>query len=475
MLIVTVISFTNCIPSWYTRIPHYDEKLFALREEVINKGTKEGEFYVFYQELENEPLSSLKIRFHENKERINETDVIYHYNDKNFDIIFDFIGNPFEYYVYIDSGKVNSDIRFIETYILDLEEKTFELDYFDDFDLETIAIYSEIALFLEAHMFIAVDTVDVFLKSNFNISYETFFRLILKGQRNCIDYESMAYYRTYILFVLFLVSVAIFIISIVFFVKNKNLLEEEEEDEEIELKNFVKERRKPQKDWSFSPFLKERILAFIIQIVFFICQLSTFLIWANFIEFWGVHTIPHIDFIIDILLAALPVSNMMVLFMTLNMKVINKVPLIMGIEYIICGLLFSGFECIVIYDFLRMDSFFNDMIVHFFPKNLFFPLGCYAFIYYFLYFTLKVLENNKTKLVLFRLVSVPLIGFIIFSMLFQPLVNLGYLEPNPYLESIITSITIPITIFALGYILLKRLLDLILSYRFGYDEFKKYQ
>ena len=262
------------------------------------------------------------------------------------------------------------------------------------------------------------------------------------------------------------------IYSIISIKKNKKKLITNQGEIEVPV---ISPKKELKRDLKVSPFLKEGALILISQVFYFLTQISSFLIFANLFEYGNINNIPHIDTIIDVLRCSIPLANTLILFINLNRKIITDNSLKTAIQYIFFGIIFASFEALLIYDLSRSGDFFINLILSFLPKNLFFAMGIYALIYYLLFKTPLFLKNKKIRIIFFRLLSIPLIGFLIFSIIYSPLVNLELITGNIYLNVFLASISFSYPFIALGYIFLKKIIDTYFIHKYGTTNFERYE
>ena len=331
-----------------------------------------------------------------------------------------------------------------------------------------ITIYENInSKFLDAY-----SIVDENIDKNFSINLETYLTYLKDGQYNCYSHESEFYYISLFLFVLLVMSLIGCIYSIISIKKNKKKLITNQGEIEVPV---ISPKKELKRDLKVSPFLKEGALILISQVFYFLTQISSFLIFANLFEYGNINNIPYIDTIIDVLRCSIPLANTLILFINLNRKIITDNSLKTAIQYIFFGIIFASFEALLIYDLSRSGDFFINLILSFLPKNLFFAMGIYALIYYLLFKTPLFLKNRQIRIIFFRLLSIPLIGFLIFSIIYSPLVNLELITGNIYLNVFLASISFSYTFIALGYIFLKKIIDTYFIHKYGTTNFERYE
>lgn len=211
------------------------------------------------------------------------------------------------------------------------------MDDYSDFEFKYFNDFNQVDVYIQDNFLYAQEEINDYLIRNFDHDLDTYLGELIKGQYACIYNESQFLYISYLLFIVFF-----FFLFVTLYLVFSHKVKRNEKSDEIILENNLVKRKILKKDWAFAPFLKEERLMITVQVLFFFTQLATFLIFANLFEVRGINKIPYIDTIIDVLQAAIPTLNIMILFLNLSTKIINKEPLKLGISYLIFGMMFSG-------------------------------------------------------------------------------------------------------------------------------------
>ena len=462
-------SLRECIPFAYNTNAFYRHEIITLRDEVFDRGNKIEDSYILSFDLE---YSEISYKFNKDKNNLTDASINYTFKDGSLDYIFSFYSDKFDNRVNVEVINLDKNAAFFYKCIIDGIDEAL---YYDDFSLTNSSIEDSITVFDEVSLLINTiyQNVDNHLFNNFSIHLLDYLAYLEEGQYNCYSHESEFYYITLILFILLIASLVSTTLSIIY--RKKNILNDGTLVSYSDNLKTIAERKELKKDISFPPFLKEGALILISQSIYFLAQFSFFLIFANFFEFGGVQNIPYINTLIDVLRCALPLANTLILFINLNRKIIIDNPLKTAIQYIFFGLIFASYECVLIYDLSRSGDFFIELLISFLPKNLFFAMGIYALIYYFLFKTPLFLKNNKFKIICFRLLCLPFLVFLIFSLIYVPLSYQGLIEQNLYLNASLASISFSYSFIALGYIFLKKLIDVIYLSLYGTINFEKFK
>ena len=469
--VIFLISFSfsvrECIPYSYNVPSFYDDKLIGVREEAIEKSTKVDSNYIFTTNINDAKIDYI---FNENINYISQSKIDYKLKLDKYDFVYSFYSDPFDRRLSIEVENNETHDNFIYFYYLNYLDEDLLYDHEitgEDNTLESLELIIQIeALFPEIY-----ENVDQNLKVNFLISLDNYLDYLKNGQYNCYSHESEFYYYSFLLFLGLIVSLGTLLTH--FILKYKINKTDNEKIKTIE--NNTKEYKTLKKDISFEPFIKENGLIIFSQIFYFLTSINLYLIFANAFQVNNIHTIQHIEIIIDVLKVCMPLANILILFLNLNRKIINNKPLKTALSYLFIGIVFTSLECILIYDLSRSGDFFINIIISFFPKNLFFAMGLYALIYYFLFHKSDNLNRNKIKKTCFRLASVPLLAFLLFSLIYPQLTNAGILETNKYLNSFVASVDFSYTFIALGFIFIKKIVDAYFIHVYGEQNFSKYQ
>ena len=336
---------------------------------------------------------------------------------------------------------------------------------------ENIVESLEVTNLIENYFPSVYESVDNSIKTTCTTSLGEFLDYLKGGQYACYSHESEFYYFSFFIFLGLLISIALLLINL--FLNRKNNKIENQDIKSQETKH--RQHKALKKDIALVPFIKENGLIIFSQIFYFIASFSLYLSFANMFEVNNINSIPNIEIIIDFLKNCLPLANILILFLNLNRKIINKRPLKTALTYLFIGCAFASLESILVYDLSRADDFFINIIISFLPKNLFFAMGLYALIYYFLFHESNFLNQSKTRKILFRLASTPFLLFLLFSLIYPQLINAGTFETNLYLNVFVASIDFSFSFLALGFIFIKKLVDLYYLYIYGEENFSKYQ
>lgn len=457
-------SIRECIPHAYNIPSFYDENLIQIREDLIKKSAKVHSNYVFSITQEDAKIDYI---FNENINYISDSKINYSFTNENYYFVFSFSADSFERLLTVYVKNEISGTTFTYFYFLNYLEEDLYFDH-EIINEENIIESLEITPLIETYFPDIYNTIQNGLKTNYSISLGEYLDYLKNGQYACYSHESEFYYISFFIFLALLISLST--LSINLHLTHKNKIPEIKQKE-----TKYKEHKTLKKDIALTPFIQENWLIIFSQIFYFIASFSLYLSFANMFEINNINTISNIETIIDVLKNCLPIANILILFLNLNRKIINNRPLKTALSYLFIGTIFTSLECILIFDLSRADDFFLNIIISFFPKNLFFAMGLYALIYYFLFHESNNLNQNKTKKILFRLSSTPLLLFLFFSLIYPQLTNAGIVERNLYLNSFLASIDFSFSFLALGFIFVKKIIDLCFLYIYGEINFSKYQ
>ena len=468
LLISFSLSVKECIPYSYNVSSFYDDKLFEIREDSIKKSIKVDSNYVFTTSIDDN--TQLDYIFNENINYISQSRIDYKFNLDTYDYTYSFYSDSFERRLLVKVENIESQATFTYFYYLNYldEDLVYDSEITDD---ENMFESVEIILKIEELFPDIYETVNLNLIANYSITLDNYLDYLKSGQYKCYSHESEFYYYSFAIGLGLIISLSVF--SSYFIIKHKNN-KKDIEITEIDSKN-LKEYKALKKDISIEPFIKENGLIIFTQLFYFLTSFNLYLIFANAFQVNNIHTIKYIDNIIDILRNCMPPANILILFINLNRKIINNKPLKTALNYLFIGLIFTGLECLLIYDLSRTGDFFINILISFLPKNLFFAMGLYALIYYFLFHKSDNLNHNKTKRICFRLVSIPLLMFLLFSLIYPQLTSSGILETNKYLISFLASVDFSYTFLALGFIFIKRIINTYFINIYGETNFLRYQ
>lgn len=460
-------SVRECVPYAYNVQQFYQENILEFRSNSINKSAKVNSNYVFSDEIGE---SKIEIIFNENVNHISESKINYIFNKEQYNFTYSFYADTFDQLLKVNAVNEKTNKTFTYYYYLNYLEQdlvyNFEIANDDDL-LES----SDLINVVESEFPNVEENLNNYLKNNFSLSLDDYLSALKNGQYSCYSHESEFYYKSFFLFLGFILSLLLVLVHL----RLKRKSRKNDEDTVINSKKAKKEYKALKKDISLEPFIKENGLIIFSQIFYFLASFSLYLVFANLFEVNNIHKFPYIDIIIDVLRNCLPIANILILFLNLNRKIINNRPLKTALSYLFIGIIFTSLECLLIFDLSRSGDFFINLIISLFPKNLFFAMGLYALIYYFLFHKSVNLETHKFKNLCFRLISVPLLLFLVFSVIYPQLTNAGIVETNLYLNSFVASIDFSYSFIALGFILVKKSVDSYFISIYGDDNFAKYQ
>ena len=460
-------SIRESVPYAYNVESFYNENLIKIRYDLVKKSAKVDSNYIFSINIDDAKIDYV---FNENINYIPETKINYTFKNSDYNFVYSFSADSFERLLTVNVENLNTHTTFTYFYFLNYLDEGLYFDH-EIIDEENIIESLELVTLVENYYPYIYEAVDSSTKETCATSLDNFLDYLKDGQYACYSHESEFYYISFIIFLGHLISLSL-LLFILFLSHKKN----KNEIQEIEKKEILcKEHKALKKDIAIVPFIQENWLIIMSQIFYFIASFSLYLSFANMFEVNNINTIPHIETIIDILRNCLPLANILILFLNLNRKIINNKTLKTALTYLFIGSIFASLECILIYDLSRADDFFLNLVILFFPKNLFFAMGLYALIYYFLFHESNNLNQNKIRKILFRLSSVPFLFFLIFSLIYPQLISAGIIEINLYLNSFLASIDISFSFLALGFIFIKKLVDLFFLYIYGESNFAKYQ
>lgn len=227
------------------------------------------------------------------------------------------------------------------------------------------------------------------------------------------------------------------------------------------------------KDLGFSPFFKEEFLIVFFLLLYGVSSLSPFLNFLNVFMLTDLASSPFFEVFIEILETMLPLMNIAILFLNLNLRFFKRQILKTAILFLTFGLFFYGFECLLIYDFTRTGDFFNTTLTYFFPRNLFFATGIYALFAYFLFIEPK--KKTKADFFFFRSMALLPVAFLLFSFIYEFLIVFDIVELNQYLHSLCASSAFPYSFFAIFYILGHKAIDRFFLRKYGEEQFAIYR
>lgn len=378
LLISFALSIKECIPYSYNVTSFYDDKLFEIREDSIKKSIKVDSNYIFTTSIDDN--TQIDYVFNENINYISQSRIDYKFNLDTYDYTYSFYSDSFERRLLVKVENIESQATFTYFYYLNYldEDLVYDSEITDDENMfESVEIILKIEeLFLDIY-----ETVNLNLIANYSITLDNYLDYLKSGQYKCYSHESEFYYYSFAIGLGLIISLSVF--SSYFIIKYKNN-KKDIKVTEIDSKN-LKEYKALNKDTSIEPFIKENGLIIFTQLFYFLTSFNLYLIFANAFQVNSIHKMKYIDNIIDILRNCMPLANILILFINLNRKIINNKPLKTALNYLFIWLIFTGLECLLIYDLSRSGDFFINILISFLPKKLFFAMGLYALIYYFLF------------------------------------------------------------------------------------------
>jgi transcriptional regulator with XRE-family HTH domain len=170
------------------------------------------------------------------------------------------------------------------------------------------------------------------------------------------------------------------------------------------------------------------------------------------------------------------VATILLFYMKLDITMSNKGVLKTILLFLGAGVVFYILEVMTLYDLSRSGNLYLSLISDYFPGNLFWGIGVYYLIAYFLFVTPEAVKSNKRKLVIWRLLALLPILYIIGSNLYTyGVAELGWESLPYYLSSLLISKTFIVSSFAILFILGSYLLNLFTIKRYGVKNGKTYQ
>lgn len=459
-------SVRECVPGAYDSHSLYNQKLLETNQTIRESGKKTNDYFSLSKDFEGKSVTYFT---NINSNKPGDSHIVYFFEKNNYNYKFTFTSDPFDHHLYVEVNNLSTDsfykydyyLNYLDTPIVYNNEESINGDFLESLELNEyiIEIYSDLSKIIDAN-----------IRHSFGVSLNQYLDFIKEGKYNEYSHESSFYYVSLLLFMLLVSALAIFITSLYKRYRSKKEITNDIKDIKV-----IPPKSPLIKDISFHIFVKENYFIIFTQIFFFVCQLSLYLTFANTFNINNISNFPYIETLIAVLRVMLPLANVLILFLNLNTKIIGQKALKTALTYIALGLVFASIESIVIYDLSRSGELFFELIFYFFPKNLFLAMGMYALLYYILFSQPNFLKGKKVLNILFRSFSLLIISFLLFSIIYTPLVEEGILNNNYYLKSLLASITLPYTFLALGYILIKKLVDHLLINKYGSINFEVYK
>ncbi len=389
------LSLQECIPYHYDVTPFFASNLFDVRDEIMSDGEQDGDAWILTED------NGISYCVPSSKKHVGESAVTYTLEDGDALFQFRFFADTFNQRLDVINLDDSKDNKVIFHYILNYYEDDILLETIENEALESNDSFLTNITILSLYPAVT-KTIDETMSIRFSIRLFTFLDNLRLGQYQCYSHESESYYITFLVGTIYLVSAAVFLLSL--FSLNRRSRFRLEGGEDV-LGRFPLPR-----DWPIAPLIKEYVFLVLSLLLFFFCQLSPFLVFSNLFGLYHVPDIPNIDAIISFLKGALPLANVLILFLNLHRKILGDRAFSTAVTYLFAGALFTTLECLLIYDLSRAQSFFLNLLVGFFPSNLFLPMGLFALLSSSLFSKPAFLERHPLRKVAFRLLALSLMN-----------------------------------------------------------------
>lgn len=222
-----------------------------------------------------------------------------------------------------------------------------------------------------------------------------------------------------------------------------------------------------------TPFVKEGYLRILAITLFFLASWRIFLYFAEYLDFWGLSAWDGLSTYISVLSYIQPIAVILIFFLKISTR---KLSFWTPLGFLLVGMIFYGMEALMIYEMQLDGDLISLIIVMILPKNIFFPLGVYcAFSYFLLHYPKPYLKSGKKAyLIAFRLANLIPIAYMVLSLVYTTLVDLGVAEESYYRDIFLGSFPLPQAIFILVYVIAWKAVSYFHKRRLSEEDYYKY-